>query len=54
MTDKEGFQGRIDQLIELDKTKRIALDQMTHNQEKVKGTFDHKQGTQFSRRELRC
>jgi hypothetical protein len=42
MTDKESLQGRIDQLVELDESRRVALNQMTQNQEKVKGTFDHK------------
>jgi hypothetical protein len=40
--DKEALQGRIDQLIELDETLRMAFDQMTKNQEKIKGTFDRK------------
>jgi hypothetical protein len=34
MTDSEALQGRIDQLVELDESRRTALDQMTHNQEK--------------------
>jgi hypothetical protein len=42
MTDSEALQGRIDQLIELDESRRGALDQMACNQEKIKGTFDHK------------
>jgi hypothetical protein len=42
MIYKEYFQGIIDQLIELDESRRIALDQMMRNQDKVKGTFDHK------------
>jgi hypothetical protein len=35
--DKEALQGRIDHLVELDDTRRMA-----RNQEKVKGTFDRK------------
>jgi hypothetical protein len=42
MTDKEAFQGRINQLIELDESRMIALDKLTHNQVKIKGTCDHK------------
>jgi hypothetical protein len=38
--DKEALQGRIDQLMELDETRRMAFDQMEKNQEKVKGTLD--------------
>jgi ribonuclease HI/transposase InsO family protein len=41
-TDAEAIQGRINQLIELDETRRNALGQMIKNQEKVKNTFDHK------------
>jgi hypothetical protein len=41
-TDAEAIQGRINQLIELDETRRSALGQMTRNQEKIKNTFDHK------------
>jgi hypothetical protein len=41
-TDGEAIQGRIDQLIELDETRRKALGQMERNQEKIKSTFDHK------------
>jgi hypothetical protein len=40
--DAEAIQGRINQLIELDETRRNALGQMTRNQEKIKNTFDHK------------
>jgi hypothetical protein len=42
MTNNEALQGRIDQLIELDESRRNALDQMARNQEKIKGIFDHK------------
>jgi hypothetical protein len=42
MTDKEALKGRIDQLIELDESRRKDLDQMARNQDKIKGTFDHK------------
>jgi hypothetical protein len=42
VTDKEALQGKIDQLMELDETRRMAFDQMEKNQEKVKGTFDRK------------
>jgi hypothetical protein len=42
MLDREALQGRIDQLIELDESTRNDLDQMARNQEKIKGTFDHK------------
>jgi hypothetical protein len=42
MIEKEAFQGRIDQLVEPDESRRVTLDQITHNQEKVKGNFDHK------------
>jgi hypothetical protein len=41
-TDAEAIQGRINQLVELDETRRVALGQMIKNQEKVKNTFDHK------------
>jgi hypothetical protein len=40
VTDKETLQGKIDQLMELDQTRRMSFDQMEKNQEKVKGTFD--------------
>jgi hypothetical protein len=40
--DTEAIQGRINQLIELDETRRSALGQMTRNQENIKNTFDHK------------
>jgi hypothetical protein len=33
---------QIDQLMELDETRRMAFDQMEMNQDKVKGTFDRK------------
>jgi hypothetical protein len=36
------LQGRIDQLVELDESRRNAFDQMVRNQDKIKGTFDHK------------
>ena len=41
-TDAEAIQGRINQLIELDETRRSALGKMKRNQEKIKNTFDHK------------
>jgi transposase InsO family protein len=41
-TDTEAIQGRINQLIELDETRRSAFGQMERNQEKIKNTFDHK------------
>jgi transposase InsO family protein len=41
-TDAEAIQGRINQLIELDETRRSAFGQMERNQEKIKNTFDHK------------
>jgi hypothetical protein len=41
-TDGEAIQGKINQLIELDESRRIALSQMARNQEKIKNTFDHK------------
>jgi hypothetical protein len=41
-TDAEAIQGRINQLIELDETRRNALGQMERNQDKIKKTFDHK------------
>jgi hypothetical protein len=37
---KEALQGKINQLIELDETRRMAFDKMESNQEKVKGNFD--------------
>jgi transposase InsO family protein len=40
-TDQEALQGRIDQLIELDKSRRNAFDQMVRNQDKIKGTLNH-------------
>jgi hypothetical protein len=40
ITDKEALQGRIDQLMELEETRRMDFDQMVKNQDKVKGTFD--------------
>jgi len=40
--DKEALQGRIDQLVELDETKRMDFNQMVKNQRKIKGTFDRK------------
>jgi hypothetical protein len=43
MTDKEYLQGRIDQLVELDESRRISLNQMAQNQENIKGNFDHKE-----------
>jgi hypothetical protein len=36
------IQGRINQLIELDETRRSALGQMKRNQENIKNIFDHK------------
>jgi hypothetical protein len=39
-TDKEALQGRIDQLIELDETQRMAFDQMARNREKINRTFN--------------
>jgi len=42
-TDKEALQGRINQLVELDETRRMAFDQMERNQDKVKGNFDQKE-----------
>jgi hypothetical protein len=36
------LQGRIDQLIELDVSRRNDLDHVENNQENIKGTFDHK------------
>ena len=42
MIDSEALQGRIDQLIELDESRGGVLDQMARNQDKIKGTFDHK------------
>ena len=41
-TDEEAIQGRINQLIELDESRRNTLSQMGRNQEKIKNTFDHK------------
>jgi hypothetical protein len=40
---KTKLQGRIDQLIELDKSRRCDFDQMERNQDNIKGTFDHKE-----------
>jgi transposase InsO family protein len=52
-TDAEVIQGRINQLIELDETRRNALGQMVKNQEKVKNTFDHKaKGKSFAQGDL--
>jgi hypothetical protein len=52
-TDAEAIQGRINQLIELDETRRNALGQMIRNQEKVKNTFDHKaKGRSFAEGDL--
>jgi hypothetical protein len=42
-TEEEAIQGRIDQLVELDESRRVALSQMAKSQEKVKNTFDHKE-----------
>ena len=42
-TDGEAIQGRINQLIELDESRRTALSQMARNQENIKNTFDHKE-----------
>ena len=41
-TDAEAIQGRINQLIDLDETRRSAFGQMERNQEKINNTFDHK------------
>jgi hypothetical protein len=41
-TDEEELQGRIDQLIELDESKRHAFDQMARNQDKSKEAFGYK------------
>jgi transposase InsO family protein len=41
-TDGEAIQGRINQLVELDESRRVALSQMARNQERIKSTFDHK------------
>jgi hypothetical protein len=38
--DEDFQQSRIDQLVELDESRRKALDQSIRNQEKVKKTFD--------------
>jgi hypothetical protein len=43
VTDKDALHGRIAQLLELDESRRNALDQMENNQDKIKGTFDHKE-----------
>jgi hypothetical protein len=40
--DGETIKGRINQLIDLDESRRTALSQMARNQEKIKNTFDHK------------
>jgi transposase InsO family protein len=40
-TDGEAIQGRINELIELDESRRTALSQIARNQEKIKNTFDH-------------
>jgi hypothetical protein len=42
-TDKEALQGKIDQLIELDETQRMAFDQMSKKEEKVKWNFDRRE-----------
>jgi hypothetical protein len=42
--DKESLKKRIDQLIELHATQRMAFDKMENNQEKIKGTFNCKAG----------
>jgi hypothetical protein len=42
-TEEEAIWGRIDQLVELDESRRVALSQMEKCQEKVKNTFDHKE-----------
>jgi hypothetical protein len=42
MIDNEALQGRIYQLIELDESRRGALDEMVCNQEKIKEMFDNK------------
>jgi hypothetical protein len=38
--DGEAIQGRINQLVEFDESRRVALSQMARNQEKIKNTFD--------------
>jgi hypothetical protein len=42
-TEGEAIQGRINQLVELDESRRVSLSQMARNQEKVKNTFDHRE-----------
>jgi hypothetical protein len=42
-TDGEAIQGRINQLVELDESRRVSLGQMERNQERIKNTFDHKE-----------
>ena len=41
-TEEEEIEGRINQLVELDESRRVSLSQMARNQEEVKNTFDHK------------
>jgi hypothetical protein len=41
-TDAEAIQRRINQLMELDETRRSAFGQMERNQEKIKNTVHHK------------
>jgi hypothetical protein len=41
-TEGEAIQGRINQLVELDESRRVALSQMERNEKKVKNTFHHK------------
>jgi hypothetical protein len=43
MTDKKALRGRIDQLVEIDKSRRNSLDQIEKNQKNIKGMFDHKE-----------
>jgi hypothetical protein len=40
--EEEALQGRIDQLVELDESRRVSLSQMDKSKEKVKNRFDHK------------
>jgi hypothetical protein len=41
-TNQEALQVRVDQLVELDESRRNDFDQMIINRDKIKGTFDQK------------
>jgi hypothetical protein len=49
MTDGDSLQGRIDQLIELDESRRNALDQMARTKRRSKEHLIIRQGKEFRR-----